>query len=196
MPELSGLLAARTRLRPGGSQGHREYRGQHLCRSGFGRHGQDVERALRQDRAAADLQLAEQRQPHHLDQYAARQPDSRLEDLQPLARHVRGCRGGQLRRTHRTEDLPRRDRHRQGEARRGDGFVRSDPGNILVPRCRRRGSYGGDHPTQLYADQGGRHADHKTGTQTHRRRPCAAASVGEEIGGLVDPPILLNYELQ
>ena len=127
MPELSGLLAARTRLRPGGSQGHREYRGQHLRRSGFGRYGQDVERALRQDRAAADLQLAEQRQPHHLDQYAARQPDSRLEDLQPLARHVRGCRGGQLRRTHRAEDLPRRDRHRQGEARRRDGVVRSDP---------------------------------------------------------------------
>lgn len=41
---------ARTRLRPGGSQGHREYRGQHLRRSGFGRYGQDVERALRQDR--------------------------------------------------------------------------------------------------------------------------------------------------
>lgn len=57
MPELSGLLAARTRLRPG-SQGHREYRGQHLRRSGFGRYGQDVERALRQDRAAADLKLA------------------------------------------------------------------------------------------------------------------------------------------
>lgn len=185
MPELSGLLAARTRLRPGGGQGHREYRGQHLRRSGFGRYGQDVERALRQDRAAADLQLAEQRQPHHLDQHAARQPDSRLEDLQPLARHVRGCRGGQFRRTHRTENLPRRDRHRQGEARRGDGFVRSDPGNILVPRCRRRGSYGGDHPTQLRADQGGRHADHKTGTAAHRRRPCAAASVGEEVGGLI-----------
>jgi len=126
---------------------------------------------------------------------AAQQPDSRLEDLQPLARHVRGCRGGQLRRTHRTEDLPCRDRHRQGEARRGDGFVRSDPGNILVPRCRRRGSYGGDHPTQLYADQGGRHADHKTGTQTHRRRPCAAASVGEEVGGSTSPPIFVCHSL-
>ena len=195
MPELSGLLAARTRLRPGGGRGHREYRGQHLRRSGFGRYGQDVERALRQDRAAANLQLAEQRQSHHLDQYAARQPDSRLEDLQPLARHVRGCRGGQFRRTHRAEALPRRDRHRQGEARRGDGFVRSDPGNILVPRCRRRGSYGGDHPTQLYADQGGRLADHKTGTQTHRRRPCATASVGKEIGGSTSPPISVYHGL-
>lgn len=39
------------------------------------------------------------------------------------------------------------------------------------------------------ADQGGRYADHKTGTQTHRRRPCAAASVGKEIGGSTSPPI-------
>ena len=83
------------------------------------------------------------------------------------------------------EEIERARKRAQGEARRGDGFVRSDPGNILVPRCRRRGSYGGDHPTQLYADQGGRLADHKTGTQTHRRRPCAAASVGEKIGGLI-----------
>ena len=83
----------------------------------------------------------------------------------------------------------------RGEARRGDGFVRSDPGNILVPRCRRRGSYGGDHPTQLYADQGGRLADHKTGTQTHRRRPCATASVGKEVGGSTSPPISVYHGL-
>ena len=35
----------------------------------------------------------------------------------------------------------------------------------------------------------------KRGTQTHRRRPCAAASVGEEVGGSTSPPISVYHGL-
>ena len=38
-------------------------------------------------------------------------------------------------------------------------------------------------------------ADHKTGTAAHRRRPCAAASVGEEVGGSTSPPIFVCHSL-
>lgn len=103
---LSRLQPAQARLR--GQRGGRgdEYRGQHLFGAGRGRNGQDALGTLREGVAETTEHDDKPQRQIHLDQYAAGQPDSGLEDLDAHARYVRrGC-GRQLRRAYRAKDLP------------------------------------------------------------------------------------------
>ena len=80
--------------------------GQYLLRAGGRGNGQKPFGTFRQDSPATAVHLHQQAGHIHLHQHAAGLADTGIQDSQPLAGHIRGQCGGQLRGRDRPEDFP------------------------------------------------------------------------------------------
>lgn len=168
MPRISGLQPVEARLRRQGGCRDSEYRGQYLQRTGRGRNGADALRALRKDRAKAPVPKHQPQRYFDVDKHTARQPDSRIEDLDALAGHVRRSRMRQLRGRDRAEDFPCPDRRGQRRREERDGGIHTYSRNIVVSRYRRAGHHAGDDQKKLSSHQAGCTRHHRGRDEANR----------------------------